>query len=152
MANALLPFLKICTARSRSRATSWSVRRARPAKALGRCKGVAVLLSQTPCRSGRPFASRGGVQSSGAAVASVVLNGTGRLLAEPQLTVQGLADDDDRSIEDAIEAIVDVLDRMSKSDRKDDDEVAEAVRLAVRRSFRQSVGKRPMTKVHVTRL
>ncbi len=101
---------------------------------------------------GTVLRARQRIQSSGAAVASVVLNGTGRLLAEPQLTVQGLADDDDRSIEDAIEAIVDVLDRMSKSDRKDDDEVAEAVRLAVRRSFRQSVGKRPMTKVHVTRL
>ena len=101
---------------------------------------------------GSVLRTRQRIQSSGAAVASVVLNGTGRLLAEPQLTVQGLADDDDEAIDHAIEAIVDVIDRLSKSDRRNDEEVAEAVRIAVRRSFRQSVGKRPMTKVHVVRL
>ena len=85
-------------------------------------------------------------------MASVVLNGKGRLLAEPQLTVHGLADDDDRATDDAIEAIVDVLDRMSNADRKNDDEVVEAVRVAIRRSFRKSVGKCPLTKVHVMRL
>lgn len=101
---------------------------------------------------GTVLRARQRIRFSGAAVASVVLNGTGRLLAEPQLTVQGLADDDDRAIEDAVDAIVDVLDRMSNADRKDDAQVAEAVRIAVRRSFRESVGKRPMTKVHVMRL
>jgi ribonuclease J len=92
------------------------------------------------------------IQSSGAAVASVVLGGGGRLLAEPQLTVHGLADDDDRALDDAVDAVIDVLDSMSKRDLKDDGKVAEAVRIAVRRSFRQSVGKRPLTKVHVMRL
>ena len=101
---------------------------------------------------GSVLRTRQRIQSSGAAVASVVLNGTGRLLAEPQLTVQGLADDSDEAIDDAIEAIVDVIDRLSKSDRRNDEDVAEAVRVAVRRSFRQSVGKRPLTKVHVMRL
>jgi ribonuclease J len=101
---------------------------------------------------GTVMRARKRIQIAGAAVATVVLNGTGRLLAEPRLTVQGLADEDDRAMDDAIEAIVDVLDRMSDKDLQDDDEVEEAVRIAVRRSFRESVGKRPLTKVHLMRL
>jgi ribonuclease J len=101
---------------------------------------------------GTVLRARQRIRSSGAAVASVVLSGTGRLLAEPRLTVHGLADDDDRAIDDAVEAIVDALDRMSNADLEDDDEIAEAIRIAVRRSFRESVGKRPLTKVHVMRL
>ena len=101
---------------------------------------------------GTVMRARKRIQIAGAAVATVVLNGTGRLLAEPRLTVQGLADEDDRATDDAIEVIVDVLDRMSDKDLQDDDEVEEAVRIAVRRSFRESVGKRPLTKVHLMRL
>ena len=101
---------------------------------------------------GTVMRTRRRMQFSGAAVASIVLNGKGRLLAEPQLTVHGLAAADDRAIDDAIEAIIDVLDRMSNADRKYDDEVAETVRVAIRRSFRKLVGKQPLTKVHVMRL
>ncbi len=90
----------------------------------------------------------------GAAVATVVVDGRGRLMSDPQLTVHGLLDgeDDDESWSDAIDAIADAVEGMSDKARRDDDEVSETVRIAVRRSLRDTVGKRPVTEVHVVRL
>ncbi len=44
------------------------------------------------------------------------------------------------------------LGRMGKRARRDDAAVREAVRIAVRSAFRDSVGKKPVTTVHVVRL
>ncbi len=90
----------------------------------------------------------------GAAVATVVIDGRGRLMADPQLTAQGLLDgeDDDDAWEEAIEAIVEAIEKLRGKARMDDDAVSEAVRIAVRRSLRATIGKRPTTQVHVVRL
>src|SRR5207245_2340853 len=56
------------SARFFSSATSASVRNSLPSSAFGRSKGVALLLNQIPCRSGRPSGVRGGVQVFAAAV------------------------------------------------------------------------------------
>ncbi len=101
---------------------------------------------------GKVIRARKRITSAGAAVATVVLNGAGLLLVEPRLTVQGLAAEDDRAIDDALDAIIDALDLMPDADLGNDDKVSEVVRIAVRRSFRESVGKRPVTNVHVMRL
>ncbi len=42
--------------------------------------------------------------------------------------------------------------RLSDSHRKDDEQVSEAVRLAVRRAFRKTIGKKPVTQVHLVRV
>ena len=90
----------------------------------------------------------------GAAVATVVIDGRGKLMADPQLTAQGLLDgeDDDDAWEEAIEAIVDAIENMRAKARMDDDAVSEVVRIAVRRSLRATIGKRPATQVHVVRI
>jgi ribonuclease J len=44
------------------------------------------------------------------------------------------------------------LDRMPPPQRRDDDAVKEAVRLAVRRAFNASQGRKPVTEVHLVRI
>ena len=50
--------------------------------------------------------------------------------------------------EGEVEAVAD----LSPRERRDDEQVAEAARIAVRRSLRESVGKRPVTRIHVARV
>ena len=89
----------------------------------------------------------------GAAVATVVVDRKGNLVADPKLTVHGLIDGEDDDVRaTAIDAIADAVEGLSKTARRDDEEVAEATRIAVRRALRDAVGKRPVTDVHVVRL
>jgi ribonuclease J len=103
---------------------------------------------------GEIIRERNRLRNNGSAVATVVVDGKGHLVSDPQLTVQGVLDeiDDDESWDDAIEAIVEAINDLTPRERRDDDAVSEAARLAVRRSLRESVGKRPVTDVHVVRL
>lgn len=91
---------------------------------------------------------------AGSAVATVVVDRKGRLAADPKLTVHGLLDGDaDEAARDAfIAVIVEAVDGLSPAARRDDDEIADAVRVAVRRAFRQAFGKRPVTDIHVVRI
>ena len=75
-------------------------------------------------------------------------------MADPQLTAQGLIDDEGDSAprDVALAAIAQAIDGLSDRDRKDDDKISETARIAVRRSLRDTMGKRPATQVHVVRL
>jgi ribonuclease J len=96
---------------------------------------------------------RNRLRMNGAAVATVVVDEAGGIIGDPQLTVQGVLDDsEDESWEYAVDAIVDAVNALSNKKRKDDDEVAEAARIAVRRSLRETIGKRPVTDIHVVRV
>ena len=90
----------------------------------------------------------------GAAVATVVIDGRGRLIGDPQLSVQGLLDGeaDDSVRDDVIDAIIAAVEDLPAKKRRDDDTVSEAARIAVRRAFRDHVGKRPVTEIHVVRV
>ena len=59
---------------------------------------------------------------------------------------------EDDTWEEVVDAIIDTLNDLSPGDRRNDDTVAEAARVAVRRSLRDSIGKRPVTDVHVVRV
>ena len=90
---------------------------------------------------------------NGSAVVTVVLDGDGRLMTEAQLSSIGIMEEDDAGTEDCVLAAVGTaLGKMPKRGRRDDAAVREAVRIAVRAAFRDSVGKRPVTTVHVVRL
>ncbi len=90
---------------------------------------------------------------NGSAVVTVVLSGDGRLATEAQLSTIGLMEAEDSETEDCVLAAVrTALGKMAKRARKDDAAVREAVRIAVRGAFRDSVGKRPVTSVHLVRL
>ena len=90
---------------------------------------------------------------NGSAVVTVALDGDGRLVTEAQLSTIGIMEDGDSDIEDSVRAAVGAaLGKMPKRARRDDTAVREAVRIAVRRAFRDSVGKKPVTTIHVVRL
>jgi len=90
---------------------------------------------------------------NGTAVATIVIDGEGNLAAEPRITTNGLVDsDDDPAIEEACEAARKALDELSPSQRCDDEAATESLRIAIRRSFRESLAKRPITTVHLVRI
>ena len=91
---------------------------------------------------------------NGAAVATLVMNGEGRLKAEPRIAIQGLFEPEEieAAAADAAAAVRDALDRLSAADRRLDDVVKETARIAVRRAVNARRGKKPLTEVHLIRL
>ena len=91
---------------------------------------------------------------SGAAVVTVVVDETGELQADPQISTQGVFDlEADHEIADSlIDAAADAVEDLPRKSRLKDDQVHEAVRLAVRRRLRALCGKRPAVEVHLVRL
>ncbi|BAE51575.1 ribonuclease J [Paramagnetospirillum magneticum] len=91
---------------------------------------------------------------NGSAVVTVVLDKVGKLLGDPQLTALGLLDAGHEAEEhDAVvEAVRDAIEELPQKVRRDDAVVREAARLAVRRSLRDTHGKKPITEVHLVRV
>jgi len=91
---------------------------------------------------------------NGSAVVTVVLDKAGHLLGDPQLTALGLLDAGHEAEEhDAVvEAVRDAIEDLPHKTRRDDAVVRETARLAVRRSLRDSHGKKPITDVHLVRV
>jgi ribonuclease J len=90
---------------------------------------------------------------NGAAVITVVLNGGRRPKGEPQLSTIGLMESDEDGARERIRRDVwDAIDAMPERTYNDDDAVREAIRLAVRRAFRELFGKKPLTHVHLVRV
>ena len=97
---------------------------------------------------------RSRVLFNGSAVFTLIVDSEGWMAAAPQLTMLGLADDDEapyvleQLTEEAKIAIAD----MSEADRRDDTEIGEMTRRAIRRHLRDTFQKRPLTTVHVVRV
>jgi len=91
---------------------------------------------------------------NGAAVATLILDGRGRLAGDPQIALMGLEEgetlDEARSL--VIERVRKEVGRLSADRLVDDDAVREAARVAVRRAMKDYHGKRPATEVHLVRL
>lgn len=91
---------------------------------------------------------------NGAAVVTVVVDGEGGVKGMPQVAIAGVYDRDvepeiAHEVEDAVLVAVEDL---PKARRRDDAQVREAARLAVRRSIRAVCGKRPQIDVHLVRV
>jgi ribonuclease J len=91
---------------------------------------------------------------NGVAVFTLVLDASGNMIGNPQLTTHGLIEEGEA---DALLAkisndVEDALIDMSDAEIMDDSKVNEAARIAVRRCFRDSHRKRPLTTVHVVRV
>jgi ribonuclease J len=91
---------------------------------------------------------------NGAVAVTLVMNAKGALAAKPQLTFHGVYDEDldEAQIADVREALDQALKGLGNAERKDDEAVAEAVRIAVRRSVKRDLEKKPVTTVHVVRI
>ncbi len=91
---------------------------------------------------------------NGTAVATLVLDDTGLLAADPQISIQGLLESDEmaEAREDAADAVRTALVKLKPADRKLDATVKEAARLAIRKTLQNLHGKKPLTEVHLVRL
>ena len=92
------------------------------------------------------------ISFNGSAVATLVLDAKGQLLAPPQVTVHGIADEDDELLDVLEDDVGRAVGGLPASDRRDDDAVREAARVAIRRTLKAAAGKRPVTDVHVVRV
>ncbi len=104
----------------------------------------------------RSIAARRKLQYTGVAFVSIALNAKGKMAAQPFLETEGLIDEndeDDLKIEDRLyDDMLNRLEKMSRADLKDDAQVAEEVRIQLRRRCNQLLGLRPKTVVHVLRV
>jgi ribonuclease J len=128
-----------------------------PAEIVGQVESGRLALDGThlTAMGGPALKSRQRMAHSGAAVATVILDGAGRLVGDPQLTVHGLAAEAEGEGEaraEAAAAVRQALAAMPAGKRGDDQIVKEVVRLAVRRSLNARHGKKPVTDVHLVRL
>ena len=97
---------------------------------------------------------RSRIMYNGSAVLTLVLDDGGNIVGEPKLTAHALIDDDEEPyiLEMLTDRIDEALDVLSEEELDDDNAVAEASRIAIRREFRERVGKRPLVTVHVVRV
>ena len=103
---------------------------------------------------GRLLRSRFRMMYQGTAVATVVVDGGGRLVADPEVTAPGLLDGEDDAprlavVESRVRAAVEALPR---SARGNNDAVREAARLGLRRALTRELGKRPALDIHLVRI
>ncbi len=90
---------------------------------------------------------------NGTVMVTLVLNGTGKLVGKPRISILGIAEDGEAGPGDlAAEAVHGAFAEMPAKDRRNDEKVQETVRIAVRRAFRRDFGKKPTTTVHLVRL
>lgn len=96
------------------------------------------------------------LQYSGVIHVSLVLNGAGRLVADPQLDTEGLfdlSDEGDKELEDSVyNEILDLLDEMTKDELMDDHFVSEELRIGLRRYVFHLLKIKPKTTIHVMRV
>jgi ribonuclease J len=98
--------------------------------------------------------SRQHLAYNGAAAVTLVIGGDGLFQGQPMISAPGVLDEETEGDKLAVivEGLTDALRRLPAADRRDDEAVKEAARMAVRRGFSRMLGKKPVTKVHVVRL
>jgi ribonuclease J len=91
---------------------------------------------------------------NGVIMGSLVVDAGGRLVAPPQISLEGLLEGGDTSaaIAQIAEAVVEAIGELPKSKRAVDAELGEAARLAARRWYQKTYDKKPVTKIHVIRV
>ncbi len=103
---------------------------------------------------GAALQQRRRVGGNGMAVASVVVDRAGKLMAPPRITLVGLAETAD--IPDMTAALQDMvgaaIEKMPAPSRRDDDMINEAARRTLRRGLSERLGKRPLIEVQLVRL
>jgi ribonuclease J len=98
--------------------------------------------------------TRSRMVNNGASVVTLVMTARGELVTAPQVAMMGLIDEvaDRDMLLDVVDAVREAVAGLSKTARADDAQVKEAARIAVRRCFNASHGKKPVTDVHLVRV
>jgi ribonuclease J len=102
--------------------------------------------------TGEGWKNRRRMTFNGSAVATVVLDEAGEMLAAPRVTLQGVGDPDARMLLHLGTEVGRAVAALKSRERRDDAAVTEAARVAVRRALKAKTGKRPVTEVHVVRV
>lgn len=127
-----------------------------PAEIAGEVQSGRLALDGTMLvpLSGELMKARHKLAFSGTIVATLVIDRAGRLAAPPQLSLPGLVDPEDGAdlVEDIEATIRDTVEAADGALRRDDDALREAVRRAVRRTVNDTLGKKPLTDIHLVRL
>ncbi len=127
-----------------------------PAEIVGEvCSGRLVLDGTRLLPSDSPLLrERTRLRFNGAALVTLVVDGTGRAAGDPQITFEGILDPESEGeiAADARAAVRESLAHQPAHVRRDDEALGEAIRVALRRHLFKVVGKKPITRVHVVRL
>ncbi|VBB68601.1 Metallo-beta-lactamase family protein, RNA-specific [invertebrate metagenome] len=100
------------------------------------------------------FRSRKRMVFNGFAALTLVVDSAGHLLHDPQLTASSVLNPEEEENEGntVVAAVRAAISRLSIDERCDDDSIRAAARSAMRRSFQESLGKKPLTEVHLVRM
>jgi ribonuclease J len=111
--------------------------------------GTRLLSAESPV-----LRARQRMLFNGSATATLVLDRSGSLVGRPQVSSHGVMDIDrePERLDEAAESIVAALGKLTKAQRADDNFVIDVARVAVRRAFNRSLGKKPVTDIHIVRL
>jgi ribonuclease J len=99
--------------------------------------------------SGGILAARKRMLFNGIVLASVAVDGDGRLRGAPRVSAPGLLDQDDPEQNTIAAEIARAIDELPGALRRDDTAFTEATRAAVRRSLGKRLQKRPVVDVHL---
>jgi len=117
------------------------------------CGRLALDGTRILDRDSEILRNRRRIMYNGCAVVTVTVDSAGEILQPPTLTAPGLLDVDDGPILDfAADAAINAVQQMPAKSRRDDGNLHEMVRRAVRRALYQKTGKRPVTYVHIVRV
>ncbi len=89
---------------------------------------------------------------NGAAAATLVIDGRGRAMAAPKVSLRGIEDGGGGLANAIVTGLREMLADLSASERSDDGRIGEAARQTVRRVVRAHLGKKPLTDVHIVRI
>jgi ribonuclease J len=88
----------------------------------------------------------------GTAVASLVVDRAGSLVAPPQISLIGLAESTSEPAAAVREALTDAVQGMPAAQRRDDEALRDTARRVLRRVLKERFGKRPLVEVQLVRL
>ncbi|MCX8500795.1 MAG: MBL fold metallo-hydrolase, partial [Alphaproteobacteria bacterium] len=104
--------------------------------------------------SARPLQERRRMNESGLAVVTLVLDEAGELIADPNVSLHGLADASESTelVELIIDAVGQGVDDMEAKDVLIDHLVIERAKSALRQVIKRQIGHRPQVEVHLVRV
>lgn len=115
---------------------------------------IAVDGTRLVPMDGNQLRTRRRIMHQGVVLVTLALDFRGKMVADPQIAAPGLLDEEED--EDEMNELVGLVEESVRSlparMREDDEDVEEAVRVAVRRWTRRLMDKKPVVRLHIVRV